>query len=69
MKNTRKNHSIFKSFSSSIKNKNYFKKDKLHTLTSSKNNKLNTLADSKKDKPKNSILKPLKRLKDRKSVV
>ncbi|MBU3210468.1 methyl-accepting chemotaxis protein [Clostridium algidicarnis] len=63
MKNTRKNHSIFKSFSSSIKNKNYFKKDKLHTLTSSKNNKLNTLAGSKKDKPKNSILKPLKPLK------
>lgn len=51
MKSTFKKHSIFKNFSSSLKNKNYFKKVKLDTLT-----------DSKKDNPKNPVLKFLKGL-------
>lgn len=51
MKSTFKKHSIFKNFSSSLKNKNYLKKVKLDTLT-----------DSKKDNPKNPVLKFLKGL-------
>lgn len=51
MKSTFKKHSIFKNFSSSLKNKNYFKKVQFDTLT-----------DSKKDNPKNPVLKFLKGL-------